>query len=78
MGLKKRAVSFEKVRVPSLKNCSKKAREQGLTCMVVFKDALRTSKFVKSKKGKIHPQCDRRLNKGGRSPGLIRKGVCKR
>lgn len=35
---------------------------------------LRCKKF---KSGRGHPVCDKRLTDGGRSPGLVRPGVCR-
>lgn len=78
MGTKKTCIKQEIVTVHALKNCSKKAQDKGLKCTIAKKRSLRCAKFSKARKVGIHPKCDRRLDKGGRSPGLVRKGVCKR
>lgn len=61
MGLKKSCVRFAEKTVRSAKG-----RTRALRC-VEFKKA--------SKVGK-HPKCDRRLDGGGRSKGLIRTHAC--
>lgn len=76
MGLKKTCIKQEVTIVHALKNCSKKARNKGLKCVIVKKRSLRCADFKSASKAGKHPKCDSRLDKGGRSPGLVRKGLC--
>lgn len=48
------------------------------TCMKFEKAKGGVLRCARFKKGRGHPVCDSRLVDGGRSPGLVRKGHCKR